>query len=96
LELLPPTRSIGPRGRPDPVASENKQTIITLQGRHGSSHQCEVLDIFQLEGRDYVLLLKLGESAAASEGALVVMRLLQQGENSIFQTISSDQEFERL
>ena len=39
---------------------------------------------------------KLGEKRSCKRGALVVMRLLQQGENSIFQTISSDQEFERV
>jgi hypothetical protein len=96
LELLPPTQSIGTRGGPDLVASETKQTVITLHGRDGSSHQCEVLDVFNYEGHDYALLLKLGERAPAGEGGLVVMRLLQQREQSIFQTISSDQEFERV
>jgi hypothetical protein len=75
--------------------------MITLEGEDGNSYQCQILDIFEFETQEYALLLKLGEPKPEGaeddeEGSLVIMRLIQRDEQSIFQTIESDDEFERV
>ncbi len=78
------------------------EAIITLEGEDGHLYSCQILDIFEFEGQEYALLLKMGapkgEAAAEDEeeGSLVIMRLIQKEDQSIFQTIESDDEFERV
>jgi hypothetical protein len=78
-----------------------EEAMITLEGEDGHSYQCQILDIFEFETQEYALLLKLGEPKPEAaeddeEGSLVIMRLVQRDEQSIFQTIESDDEFERV
>jgi uncharacterized protein YrzB (UPF0473 family) len=82
---------------------QQEDTVITLEGEDGSSHSCQLLNIFEFEGHDYALLLKLNEGAEPSEnqseseeGSLVIMRLVQRDDQSIFQTIESDEEFNKV
>jgi uncharacterized protein YrzB (UPF0473 family) len=81
--------------------TQQDEAIITLEGEDGHSYSCQILDIFDFEGQEYALLLKMGESKAETaeeeeEGSLVIMRLIQREDQSIFQTIESDEEFERV
>lgn len=81
--------------------TQQEEAIITLEGEDGHSYSCQILDIFDFEGQEYALLLKMGEpkDAAAEddeEGSLVIMRLIQREDQSIFQTIESDDEFEKV
>jgi hypothetical protein len=70
---------------------------ITLTGEDGSAYECRVLGVFELEGREYALLLRLPATGVSSdEGSTVVMRLIQQGDQAIFETISDDAEFGRV
>jgi len=78
-----------------------EEAMITLEGEDGHSYQCQILDIFEFENQEYALLLKLGEPKPDGveedeEGSLVIMRLIQRDDQSIFQTIESDEEFERV
>ena len=78
-----------------------EEAMITLEGEDVNSYQCQILDIFEFETQEYALLLKLGEPKPEGaeddeEGSLVIMRLIQRDEQSIFQTIESDDEFERV
>ena len=78
---------------------QQEDTMITLEGEDGNSYSCQLLNIFEFEGHDYALLLKLGEGKEQPEdedGSLVIMRLIQRDDQSIFQTIESDEEFERV
>jgi uncharacterized protein YrzB (UPF0473 family) len=78
---------------------QQEDTMITLEGEDGNSYSCQLLNIFEFEGQDYALLLKLGEDKEQAEdedGSLVIMRLIQRDDQSIFQTIESDEEFERV
>lgn len=79
--------------------------IITLEGEDGTSYNCQILDIIEFEGQEYGILLKLkgqGEEPAPvnedgdEEESLVIMRLLQRDDQSIFRTIESDEEFEKV
>ncbi|HEY9772873.1 MAG TPA: DUF1292 domain-containing protein [Planktothrix sp.] len=81
--------------------TQQDEAIITLEGEDGHSYSCQILDIFDFEGQEYALLLKMGEAKAETaeedeEGSLVIMRLIQREDQSIFQTIESDDEFERV
>lgn len=81
--------------------TQQEEAIITLEGEDGHSYSCQILDIFDFEGQEYALLLKMGEPKNEGadddeEGSLVIMRLIQREDQSIFQTIESDDEFERV
>jgi len=81
--------------------TQQEEAIITLEGEDGHSYSCQILDIFDFEGQEYALLLKMGEPKAEGaeeeeEGSLVIMRLIQREDQSIFQTIESDEEFDRV
>jgi len=81
--------------------TQQEEAIITLEGEDGHSYSCQILDIFDFEGQEYALLLKMGEAKNEEkeedeEGSLVIMRLIQREDQSIFQTIESDEEFDRV
>ncbi|MBX9693102.1 MAG: DUF1292 domain-containing protein [Cyanobacteria bacterium] len=86
-----------------PGPDEMDDPIITLEADDGTSHQCQVLDVIKFEGKEYGILLKLkdeGEDAtdddADDEEALVIMRLIEKDDSSIFRIIEDDEEFERV
>lgn len=82
--------------------AQSEEAMITLEGEDGQSYTCQILDIFDFEEQEYALLLKMGgekgESKADDEddGSLVIMRLIQRDDQSIFQTIESDEEFDKV
>lgn len=79
------------------------EAIITLEGEDGTSYNCQILDIIEFEGQEYGILLKLKGQAPSEpseedeeEESLVIMRLIQRDDHSIFRTIESDEEFEKV
>jgi uncharacterized protein YrzB (UPF0473 family) len=82
----------------EPEMQEQAQ-IITLEGDDGSSYSCEVIEVFDFEDKEYALLLNLDEKEEDdedSEGALVVMRLIRQADQAVFQTIETEEEFQKV
>ncbi len=82
--------------------SENQpqEAIITLEGDDGNSYSCQILEIFEFENQEYALLLSLTDPQTGEKNeeqdSIVIMRLTQKDEQSIFQTIDNDAEFERV
>lgn len=81
--------------------TQQEEAIITLEGEDGHSYSCQILDIFEFDNQEYALLLKMGDNKGEAaeedeEGSLVIMRLIQRDDQSIFQTIESDDEFEKV
>ncbi len=81
--------------------TQQEEAIITLEGEDGHSYSCQILDIFEFENQEYALLLKMGDNKTETteedeEGSLVIMRLIQRDDQSIFQTIESDEEFDKV
>ena len=90
--------------------TQQDEAIITLEGEDGHSYSCQILDIFEFDNQEYALLLKMpgateaGAAAPASDeeadeeedGSLVIMRLVTREDQSIFQTIESDEEFDKV
>lgn len=74
--------------------------VVTLEGEDGKSYNCQVLHMFALDDQKYALLLNLGESnfdpEEEGEGSIVILRVSQKGEQAIFQTIESQEEFDRV
>lgn len=76
--------------------TQPEEAMITLEGEDGQAYTCQILDIFDFEDQEYALLLKMGGDEEDEEGSLVIMRLIQREDQSIFQTIESDEEFDRV
>ena len=70
--------------------SEEQNTVITLEGEDGSSYRCTLLDIFEFEENAYALLLNMDDNN------LVIMRLIERDNQTVLQTIESDEEYERV
>lgn len=81
---------------------QSEDTIVTLEGEDGHSYSCQIIDIFEFDEKEYALLLNLGESEEDEgdeddeKGKLVIMRLVQQGDQAIFQTIETEEEFQKV
>jgi uncharacterized protein YrzB (UPF0473 family) len=88
--------------------TQQDEAVITLEGEDGHSYSCQILDIFEFENQEYALLLKMPGATEAGatpedeeaeedeDGSLVIMRLITREDQSIFQTIESDEEFDRV
>lgn len=82
--------------------TKQDEAVITLEGEDGHSYSCQILDIFEFENQEYALLLKMSGTSGddvveeEEEGSLVIMRLITRDDQSIFQTIESDDEFDRV
>ena len=72
--------------------------LITLTDADGQQHLSRILSLFPFEGQEYALLMKIDEPEAASTsaGPVTLMRLVERGEEAVFQSIDSDEEFERV
>ncbi len=85
-----------------PINEDNQtlETLITLEGDDGTSYSCQVLDIFEYEKKEYALLLNMSgpdEGKAEPEaGSIIVMRFLEHDKQSMFKTIETEEEFNRV
>lgn len=80
---------------------EGEVPIYTLESEDGQSYTCELLYVFDFEEKTYALLLKIGEEGSEAELSeeeqnLVIMRCFERGTDTIFQTIESDEEFDKV
>lgn len=83
------------------AANNLDEQIITLEGEDGRSYDCRILGVFEFEGKEYALLLNMGEAGEAQEeekdeASTVIMQLIQKDDQAVFRTIESDEEFERV
>jgi uncharacterized protein YrzB (UPF0473 family) len=84
-------------------SSNLDEQTITLESEDGKSYACRILGVFEFDGKEYALLLNLGDSENEEErtqedkdASTVIMQLIEQNEQAIFRTIESDEEFERV
>jgi uncharacterized protein YrzB (UPF0473 family) len=83
---------------------QEQADVITLEGDDGQSYSCQVLHTFDFEDKKYALVLNLGEASFApesehdepEEGSIVILRVSQRGDQAIFQTIETQEEFDRV
>lgn len=75
------------------MTEETKELqVIKTVGENGEEVELKLLDIVTVEGADYALLLPADEEAD-EEAEVVLMRLKQNGDEYLFETIEDDDEF---
>jgi len=78
---------------------ETESKIIKTQDENGEIHNFELVDIINLDGQDYGLLIHLDgqeETDEDKEEEVVIMRLSKQDEAYTFETIEDDDEFNKV
>lgn len=80
----------------DEFDGEQGAAIVTLVGDDGEAFECEVVEIFELDGQEYALLLPIPEGDDDDED-MVVMRVdWADDDEATFSPIEDDDEFERV
>ena len=74
-------------------SDEDEAGVFTLQGADGERFRCRVLEIFDFEDQDYAILMRLEPE---DDQGMIVMRIVERGGSSVFQTIESEEDFERV
>ena len=74
---------------------EINENIIETVTEDGEKVKFEIFEIIEFEEKEYALLTPV-ESDEAEEDDLVLMRLLQEDDEYVFETIDDDDEFERV
>lgn len=85
---------------------DQEAPIIYTTDEEGVEHQFQMLDMIEVEGQAYALLLYIDpeaeESAEESEDdeddvdELVVMRITKEGDEQVFESIEDEAEFDRV
>lgn len=75
---------------------EDDDMFVTLDLDDGSSVECQVLTIFEADGRDYIALLPLDENGDDNEdGEVFIYRYSEDAEgNPSLENIEDDDEYE--
>ncbi len=76
------------------MVSDEKQLIETVD-ENGNVINFELYDIVEVEGQEYALLIP-AESDNKEEEEVVLMRLSQEGEDYVFESIDDDAEFDKV
>lgn len=75
---------------------DEEDILVTLDMDDGTQVECEILTIFDVNGRDYIALLPLDEDGEENEeGEVYIYRYLEDAEgNPSLENISGDEEYE--
>lgn len=73
---------------------EELDNTIEIIDDDGTTIKCELYDIVEFEGKQYAVLAE--KDSEDEEPELVLMRYTEEGEESYFETIDDDDEFERV
>lgn len=68
--------------------------IIEIIDDDGTVIKCELYDIIEFEEKQYALLIEA--ESQEDEPEVVLMRYVEEGEESFFETIDDDDEFEKI
>ncbi len=83
----------------------DESPIIFTTDEDGVEHRFQMIDMIEVEGQVYGLLLYLGEKEAAGESAeaedgydeeVVVMRIIEEDGEQVFEAIEDEDEFEKV
>jgi len=76
------------------MMTEELDNTIEIIDDDGSVIKCELYDIIEFEEKQYALLIE--KDNEEQEPEVVLMRYTEEGEESFFETIEDDDEFERV
>lgn len=74
--------------------AEELDNTIEIIDDDGTTIKCELYDIVEFDGKQYAVLAE--KNSEDEEPELVLMRYTEEGEESYFETIDDDDEFERV
>ena len=77
------------------MPNNDELQIIKTVGENGEEVELKLLDIINVNGTDYALLLPADEEAD-EEAEVVLMRLIKEGDEYLFETIDDDDEFNEI
>lgn len=75
--------------------AEEIDNLIEITDDDGTVIKCELHDIIEFENKQYALLVEVDEDEE-EYGEVVLMRYLEEGDESYFETIDDDEEFEKV
>lgn len=74
--------------------TDEKENLIEITDDEGNVIKCELYDIIEFENQQYALLTEA--DSEEDEPEVVLMKYTEEGEDSYFETIDDDDEFERV
>lgn len=74
--------------------TEENENMIEIVDDDGTVIKCELYDIIEFENNQYALLVEA--DSEEEEPEIVLMRYTEEGEESYFETIDDDDEFQRV
>ncbi len=81
----------------NPLLPEDDDICVTLDFEDGSQKECEILTIFEADGRDYIVLIPTEEEddEEIEEGEIFIYRYHEDEEgNPSLEEIQSEEEYE--
>ncbi|MBS4760383.1 MAG: DUF1292 domain-containing protein [Clostridium sp.] len=72
---------------------EMEEQLIETVDEEGNVINFELIDIVEMDGKEYGLLLPQEENNKDEEKEVVLMRLTKEGEEYVFEMIEDDDEF---
>ena len=75
---------------------EIEQQLIETIDEEGNVINFELIDIVEMDGQEYGLLLPKDEAETDEEKEVVLMKLLKDGEEYVFEMIEDDDEFNKV
>lgn len=80
----------------EPITNEDEDICVTLEMDDGTSVECEILTIFDIDGQDYIVLLPPEEdSEDEDETPVFIYRYFEDEDgNPSLENIADDEEYE--
>ena len=76
------------------MTEEMENNIIEIIDEEGTVIKCELYEIIEFENKQYALLVEV--DSTDDEPEVVLMRYTEEGEESFFESIDNDEEFQKV
>jgi len=76
--------------------SEFTEENLVLIDDEGNEHEFEIIDVMELDGNRYVIMLPIGEELIEEEEAVVMKLILDENGEEVFADIESDEEWDKV
>lgn len=75
---------------------EDKDNLVETVDEDGNVITFRLFDIIEFENKEYALLLPADSEEEEEDSEIVIMKLIKEDEEYSFETIDSDEEFDRV
>ena len=76
--------------------TEKERDLVETVDENGNAVTFELFDIVEVDDKEYALLLPENHEESEEETDVVVMRLITEGDDYVFEAIEDDEEFEKV